>query len=108
MEILKFEIIYTKYLVFYTFLWLTGTWTKRKTYAEKEEKRKIFISGHLQANISSLAFFNDPRYVEAAAELQPSSHAQTQAFSMRPIQTHLFQLPGQQWAYRDEDTWSYE
>lgn len=69
---------------------------------------KISIIGHLQANISSLAFFNDPRYVEAAAEFQPASHAQTQAFSMHPIQTHLFQLPGQKWAYRDEDTRRYE
>lgn len=32
---------------------------------------------HLQANISSLAFFDNPWYVETTAEFQSSSHAQT-------------------------------
>lgn len=48
---------------------------------------------HLQANISSLAFLDYPGYVETTAELQPSSHTQTEAFSVAPIQTNLFQLP---------------
>lgn len=48
---------------------------------------------HLQANSSSLAFLDYPGYVETTAELQPSSHAQTEAFSVAPIQTYLFQLP---------------
>lgn len=51
---------------------------------------------HLKANIPSLAVFDNLRYVEATAKLQPPSNTQTQPFMMRAIQTNLLQLSARQ------------
>lgn len=53
------------------------------------------ICTYLKANIPSLAVFDNLRYVEAAAKLQPPSNAEAQALTMRPIQTNLLQLSAQ-------------
>lgn len=53
------------------------------------------ICTYLKANIPSLTVFDNLRYVEATAKLEPPSDTETQAFTMRPIQTNLLQLPAQ-------------
>lgn len=50
---------------------------------------------YLEANIPSLIVFDNLRYIEPTAKLQPSSDTQTQSFTMSPIQTHFFKLPVQ-------------